>query len=88
MSEGNNGKSTKGIDEADAPSGSLPLLVRHSWRCPRCERGTLIFEPWGVGRVAVCRHVKQCGFRLYIEAYHVMSFDEIARYIQRNWRSA
>lgn len=32
--------------------------------CPRCKRGTVVFETWGAHDVvAVCRHVNKCGYR-------------------------
>jgi hypothetical protein len=63
--------------------GQLALeLSKKNLRCPRCAIGTLVFQQWGPGLVAVCRHTNSCGFRMYLEANHAMTVGEVERYVR------
>jgi hypothetical protein len=56
-------------------------------KCPRCERSGLAYEPWASrDLVAVCMHVRRCGFRLHIPNGVELNQDRRETYVSENWR--
>ena len=55
-------------------------------RCPRCDRAGLAFEPWPEGAVAVCRHVRKCGWRMWIKNGLALTGEQREHIIKRDWQ--
>ncbi len=54
--------------------------------CPSCARGTLIYERWNSKDVvAVCRHVRRCGFRMHIPNGYELNHDERNAFVEKHY---
>lgn len=54
--------------------------------CPLCARTSLVYEPWGVDVVAVCRSVRRCGLRVRIPGGTRLSTPRREAYVRAHWQ--
>jgi hypothetical protein len=56
--------------------------------CPRCQRGTLVYQEWSVSDVvAICRHVHKCGLRVVVPFGRAATPRMRNTYVFGHWRS-
>ena len=53
--------------------------------CPRCNMAGVIFQKWERNDVvAICRHLRKCGYRKLIQGGRRMSVDERSDYVNNS----
>ncbi len=62
-------------------------------KCPRCKMGSIEWVKHIVPRyaksdiIAVCRHVRKCGFRLLIPIKFSKNIKQREIYLEQNWQT-